>query len=161
MREIGTNLSTDDILNRQIVLNRTFQAPRELVWEVWTKPEHLVHWWGPSGFTITVQQHEFSVGGVWQFVMHGPDGVDYPNQIVFREIVKPERLVYASSDGEEDSPGQFQTTVTFEEIGDSTAITMQMLFKSAEERNYVVKEYGAIEGGNQTLDRLSAHLASL
>ncbi|WP_152393468.1 SRPBCC family protein [Paenibacillus guangzhouensis] len=160
MREIGVDQNVDNIEDRQIVLNRSFNAPRDLVWEVWTKPEHLVHWWGPTGFHITVQEYELRTGGVWRFVMHGPGGVDFPNQIVFREIVRPERLVYASSDGEEDSLGQFQTTVTFEEVGDTTAITMQMLFKSAEERNYVVKTYGAIEGGNQTLDRLAAHLAS-
>ncbi|MGN7356603.1 SRPBCC family protein [Paenibacillus sp. SAF-054] len=147
--------------DREITLNRLLKAPRELVWEAWTKPEHLVHWWGPRGFTITLQQFDFRPGGHWNFTMHGPDGMNFPNLITFIEISKPERLVYTTGDGEEDSPGQFQTTVTFEADGDCTSLTMRMLFATAEERDFVVKEYGAIEGGNQTLDQLEEMLAKL
>ncbi|MDQ0062205.1 SRPBCC family protein [Paenibacillus harenae] len=157
----NANQAVEDVKDREIVISRTFNASRELVWEVWSKPEHLANWWGPKGFAITTQQFDFKLGGAWRFIMHGPDGVDYPNQIVFIDMRNPELLVYASSDGEEDSPGQFQTTVTFEADGDKTSITMQMLFKTAAERDFVVKEYGAIEGGNQTLDRLAELLASL
>ncbi|MFC5471149.1 SRPBCC family protein [Cohnella suwonensis] len=151
-----------NVQDREIVLNRTFNAPRELVWAVWSIPEHLAKWWGPTGFSITTTRFEFKVGGVWRFAMHGPDGTDYENQIVFVEIAQPERLAYAVSDGEEDSPGQFEATVTFAEVeGNRTTVTMRSLFKSAEERDYVVREYGAIEGGNQTLDRLGELLATL
>src|SRR5258706_2724536 len=71
-----------------------FDAPRELVWKVWTEPEHIGMWWGPDGFTTTTHKMEVKAGGVWRFVMHGPDGRDYQNKITFIEVVKPERLVY-------------------------------------------------------------------
>ncbi|MBH5317665.1 SRPBCC family protein [Paenibacillus sp. GSMTC-2017] len=150
-----------NVEDREIVINRHFNAPRTLVWEAWTQPQHLANWWGPKGFTNTIHEIEVSVGGVWRFDLHGPDGVNYPNKIVFIEVVKPERLVYAASDGNDDSPGQFETTVTFSDLGDQTALTMKLLFKTSEERNYVVQKFGAIEGGNQTLDRLSEQLAKM
>jgi len=156
MVENGVNVQ-----DREIVLNRIFDAPRELVWQAWTTPEHLIRWWGPKGFRMTVQQFELKTGGVWKFTLHGPDGTDFPNQIVFVDIRQPERLVYKTSDGEEDSPGQFETTVTLEAEGDQTRLMMRLLFKTPEERDFVVKEYGAIEGGNQTLDRLAERLAAL
>jgi uncharacterized protein YndB with AHSA1/START domain len=99
-------------------------------------------------------------GGVWRFVMHGPDGRDYQNKITYLEVVRPERLVYKHGGEEDLEPVQFQTTVTFEEFGAQTKVTLRMVFPSAEERDRVVKEYGAIEGGQQTLARLSEHLAS-
>src|SRR5258706_10882308 len=83
---------------------RVFDAPRELVWKVWTEPEHIGKWWGPNGFTTTTHKMEVKAGGVWRFVMHGPDGRDYQNKITFIEVVKPERLVYkhGGAGGEED-----------------------------------------------------------
>lgn len=161
MIEHKVNEAHSGVEDREIVISRTIKAPRQLVWEAWTRPEHLAHWWGPEGFGITLQQFELKTGGVWEYMMHGPDGTDYPNRNVFIDVREPERLVYAASDGEADSPGQFESTVTFEEKGGQTFITLRMLFNSAEERAYVVKEFGAIEGGNQTLDRLERLLAAL
>jgi uncharacterized protein YndB with AHSA1/START domain len=100
-------------------------------------------------------------GGVWRFVMHGPDGVDYKNKIVYIETVKPERLAYAHGSSDEDEGGQFHVTVAFAEYGGKTKLTMRMLFGSAEERDKVVKEFGAIEGANETLERLEEHLAKM
>jgi uncharacterized protein YndB with AHSA1/START domain len=68
---------------RTIVTTRVFDAPRELVFEAWTNPKHLVQWWGPHGFTTTIRAIDARPGGVWRFVMHGPDGVDYENRIVY------------------------------------------------------------------------------
>ena len=82
---------TDD---REIVITRLLNAPPELAWQAMTEPRHVVHWWGPHGFTTTIQQMDVSPGGVWTLVMHGPDGTDYPNHSVFQEVVYPERLVY-------------------------------------------------------------------
>jgi len=147
--------------DREIVMERIFNAPRELVFEAWTDPKHVAQWWGPKGFTNTFQEIDVRPGGVWRFVMHGPDGVDYQNRIIYDEIVKPERLVYTHGSGEEGDPGQFQVTVTFAEQGGKTKLTMQMLFESAAERDKVIKEFGAIEGANQTLDRLEEHLAKM
>jgi uncharacterized protein YndB with AHSA1/START domain len=146
---------------RTIVTTRVLDAPRELVFEAWTDPKHLVKWWGPNGFTTTVRSIEVRPGGVWRFVMHGPDGVDYENRIVYDEIVKPERLVYRRSGGDDVEPVQFQTTVTFEDLGGKTRLTMRAVFPSAAERNRVAEKYGAIEGAKQTLGRLAAHLATM
>jgi uncharacterized protein YndB with AHSA1/START domain len=141
-----------DTADRQLVFTRVFDAPRELVFEAWTNPQHLAHWYGPRGFTTTVQEMDVRPGGVWRHVMRGPDGVDYPNLIVFLDVVKPERLVYKNESA------NFLTTVTFsDEIG-KTKLTMQMLFPSAAVREQVVTKYGAVEGANQTLDRLAEQL---
>ncbi len=80
--------------DREIVSTRVFDAPRERVFQAWTDPEHLARWWGPKGFTNTFHEFDPRPGGVWGFVMHGPDGVDYKNRSVFVEIVKPERIVF-------------------------------------------------------------------
>jgi uncharacterized protein YndB with AHSA1/START domain len=93
--------------------------------------------------------------------MHGPDGTDYPNRIVYQEVVKPERLVYAHGQDKDDDPSQFHVTVTFAAQGGKTLLTLISLFPSAAERERKVKEYGAIEGGNQHLDRLRQYLATM
>jgi uncharacterized protein YndB with AHSA1/START domain len=89
--------SNAQVSGREMIISRTFDAPREMVFEAWTNANHLVHWWGPNGFTLTTKSAEIKAGGEWRFTMHGPDGRNYPNRIVFHEIVKPERLVYAHS----------------------------------------------------------------
>jgi uncharacterized protein YndB with AHSA1/START domain len=147
--------------DREIVIERVFDAPRELVFKAWIDPKQIAQWWGPKGFTTTTYEMDVRPGGVWRFVMHGPDGVDYKNKIIYIEVVKPECLVYSHSGDEEGEPGQFHVTVTFTEQGGKTKLTMRMLFGSTEERDKVVKEFGAIEGGNQTLDRLEEHLAKM
>jgi uncharacterized protein YndB with AHSA1/START domain len=155
MTEATGTATTSD---REITLTRTFNAPRELVWTAWTDPKHVAQWWGPSGFTSTIQEMDIRPGGVWRLIMHGPDGTDYPNHVAYIEVVKPERLVYTHGSGEVDDPGQFHVTVTFDEQGAKTQVTMRSVFASAAERDKVVKEYGAIEGGNQTLARLAEYL---
>jgi uncharacterized protein YndB with AHSA1/START domain len=146
---------------RSIVAVRVFDAPRDLVFAVWTDPMHLAQWWGPNGFTTTTHAIDVRPGGIWRFAMHGPDGRDYQNRITYEEIVKPERLVYRHGGGEDVEPVRFQVTVTFEDIGGKTRLTMRMLFPSGEERDRVIAEYGADKGVVQTLGRLEAHLATL
>lgn len=148
--------------DREIIIERVFDAPRELVWEAWTNPEHVAQWWGPNGFTTTIKQMDFRVGGVWKLTMHGPDGRDYPNSSVFREIVKPERIVFSHGGGTKDGPGtHFLSTWTFAAVGGQTRVTMRLLFDTPEERELVIREYGAFEGGKQTLARLAEFLESL
>jgi uncharacterized protein YndB with AHSA1/START domain len=152
-RLIEVNESTAD---REIVFTRVFDAPRRMVWEAWTDPKQ----WGPKGFTTTIEQMEVRAGGVWKLVMHGPDGTDYPNKSVFTEVVPLERLRYRLSGGKRGGPAaQFEMTATFEDDGDKTRITMRMVFASAEARDENVREYGSIEGGKQTLERLAEHLS--
>jgi len=151
---------------RVIQATRIFDAPRELVWRVWTDPKHLAQWWGPDGFTTTTSTYDLRPGGVWRFVMHGPDGRDYENRVTFDEIVAPERLAYHHGGGDDVEPVQFATTVTFEDISGKglngkTRLTMRGVFPSAAERARVIKEYGADKGLVQTLARLGEHLATL
>jgi uncharacterized protein YndB with AHSA1/START domain len=142
-----------DTTDRAITATRIFDAPRDLVFEAWTDPHHIAQWWGPNGFTNTIHSMDVRPGGEWNFIMHGPDGTDYKNRIVYREVVRPERLVYDHVSGP-----LFHATVTFEAQGDKTKLTMEMLFESAELRNRVAEEFGAVEGLNQTLGKLGAHL---
>ena len=143
---------------RTLVTTRVFDAPRELVFAAWSDPKHLAQWWGPNGFTTTTHTFDMRPGGVWRFVMHGPDGRDYQNRITYDEIVKPERLVYHHGGADDVEPVQFHVTVTFEDIGGKTKLTMRAVFPSATERDRVVKDYGAAEGAKQTLARLAEYL---
>lgn len=137
---------------------RIFDAPRGLVWKVWTEPKHIAAWWGPNGFGTTTDVMDVRPGGVWRFVMHGPDGRDYKNKIVYLEVVRPERLVYKHAGDEETEPVSFHVTVTFAEKGGKTELSMRSVFPSVEERDRVVKEYKADEGLTQTLNRLRDYL---
>jgi uncharacterized protein YndB with AHSA1/START domain len=149
--------------DREIVIAREVNAPRELVWEAWTNPEHVANWWGPRGFTTTIEKMDVRPGGVWKHVMHGPDGTNYPNKSVFKEVVKPERIVYSHGGGREGGRGShFVATWTFDALAaDRTRVTIRMVFASTVERDFVVKEFGAIEGGKQTLERLAEHLPQI
>jgi uncharacterized protein YndB with AHSA1/START domain len=150
-----------DTSNRELVMSRLFNAPRDLVFEVWTNPKHVIHWWGPNGFTNTIHEMDVRPGGKWRFIMHGPDGVDYPNRIVFEQVVKPALLVFEHGADQDDDPGSFHVTVTFVEVGKKTEVTMKMVFKSKEEKDMVVEKYGAIEGNKQTMNRLEEYLTKM
>lgn len=147
--------------DRELIFSRLLRAPRELVFDVWTKPEHLANWWGPDGFTLTTHEMAVKPGGVWRFMMHGPDGTDYPNKVIFTTVKRPERLEYKQS-GEDDMEDiNFSVTILFEEDGKNTRLTMHMLFPTAEELQRVAREFGAIEGAEQHLQRLTEYVASL
>ena len=146
---------------RSIVGTRIFDAPRELVFEAWTDPKHLAQWWGPDGFTTTTSAFDMRPGGVWRFVMHGPDGRDYENRVTFDEIVRPERIVYHHGGGDDVEPVQFRTTVIFEDLGGKTKLTWRGEFPSAAARDRVIRDYGADKGLVQTMSRLGDYVASL
>lgn len=147
---------------RSIVGKRVFDAPRALVFSAWTDPMHLAQWWGPNGFTTTTHAFDFRPGGVWRFVMHGPDGRDYQNRITFDEIVPPERIVYRHGGGDDVEPVQFTQTVTFQDLGNGqTLLTWHGTFRSAEERARVIREYGADKGLMQTMARLDEYVVAL
>ncbi|WP_435353301.1 SRPBCC domain-containing protein [Emticicia sp. SJ17W-69] len=142
-----------DTSDREISVSRLMNAPIELVWEVWTNPEHIKKWWGPTGFTNTIDKMEVKPEGIWEFVMHGPDGVDYKNKSIFKEIDKPNRIVFEHITGP-----KFLTTVTFTAEGDKTFIHWHMLFESKEQFEQVVKTFKADEGLKQNVDKLSHYL---
>lgn len=147
----GTNPSS----KRELSISRLLNAPRELVWEVWTNPEHIQHWWGPTGFTNSISKMEVKPGGEWEFIMHGPDGIDYKNKHVYKEIIKPEKIVLEHVTGP-----KFTMTVTFEEQGDKTLVKIHSLFESAEQLQEVIKVFKADEGMKQNVDRLEAYIRS-
>jgi len=121
---------------------------------MWTDPKHVVHWWGPNGFTNTIHEMDVRPGGVWRFIMHGPDGTDYMNKVVYHDVVKPSRLTYSHVSGP-----VFDVFVDFADRGDQTEVNMRMVFETAELRDKTVEQFGAIEGLNQTMGRLQSMLA--
>ncbi len=144
-----------DTSDRELIITRLLNAPRELVFEVWTNADHIKNWWGPTGFTNTIYKMDVKPGGEWDLVMHGPDGVDYKNKSIFREIVKPDRIVYDHVSGP-----KFQATITFTAEGDKTLLTWHMLFESKEEFEHVVKTFKADEGLRQNIEKLERYLAT-
>lgn len=145
--------------DRELLFTRSFDAPRELVYKAWIDPQQLAQWWGPNGFTLTTKDMEVKAGGAWRFIMHGPDGTDYKNRIVYIEVQEPTRLVYRHAGEEGDEPVHFKVTVTFEEQDGQTNLTMHMVFDSKKELDYVIEKYGADQGGIQTINRLAEHIA--
>lgn len=145
-----------DNADREIVTERVFDAPRELVYKAWTDPEHVAQWWGPNGFTNTIHEMDVRPGCFWRFIMHGPDGIDYKNEIEYIEVVKPELLVYFHG-----STPKFHVTVNFDDQNGKTKVTMRMLFDTVAQRDKTVETFGAIEGAKQTFERLAQHLAQM
>lgn len=156
MSEKIKNVAATD---REIHVTRKFDAPRDLVFNAWTEPEKIGQWWGPDGFTTTTFEMDFKPGGTWKFIMHGPDGTDYDNRIVYTEIKRPELIKYDHYGhlDEDGAPPHFKSSILFEEVENQTKITMQMLFPTKEDRDKTI-EFGAIEGANQTLGRLAEYL---
>jgi len=146
---------------REIRISRLFDAPRALVYQAWTRPEHVVHWWGPNGFRNTIHEMQVAPGGVWRFIMHGPDGRDYPNRVLFREVVPNERLVYHHCEDVPRPSIEFEVTVIFSDEAGKTRLDMCMLLATVEMRERVVREFGALEGAQQNLERLAAYLRQM
>jgi uncharacterized protein YndB with AHSA1/START domain len=155
MGKAETDLSND----LEIRTSRVFDAPRELVWSALTDPAHVDAWWGPDGFTNITAKHDFRAGGSWVFTMRGPDGKDYPNAITYREIKPFERLAYRHGSSERENPGEdFNTVILLEDLGGKTRLTMRATFKDKARRDFVIREYGAVEGARQHLEKLADQL---
>lgn len=145
--------SNNDTKTRGLSSARILKAPVELVWEVWTKPEHIAKWWGPAGFTNTILLMDFQEGGEWKLTMHGPDGTNYPNRSVFKEIIPLQKIVF-----EHFNP-HFIATVHFTSKGAETIIEWSLLFDTSEMYDIVVKAHKADEGQKQNLDKLEKYLS--
>ena len=144
----------NETTDRELRISRLLDAPVELVWEVWTDPDHIKNWWGPDGFTNTITKMEVVPGGEWQLTMHGPDGKNYPNRSIFREIVPHKKIMFQHFNP------NFVTTVQFESRGDKTFLEWHMLFESKDEFLRVVRQHRADEGLKQNVDKLNAYLQS-
>jgi uncharacterized protein YndB with AHSA1/START domain len=146
--------------HRAAVLSRMFDAPRALLWKMWTDPAHLVHWWGPDMFTNTNVKVDLRVGGAMQLTMNGPQGSQHPMKAVFREIKAPERLVFTSNALDDDGGILLEglTTVTFEEIGGKTKVTVKTeATGTADVTKFMLS--GMKDGWAQSIDKLAAYLA--
>src|SRR5947209_7048873 len=132
--------------DREIVVSRVIDAPRELVFEAFTEVRHLSRWWGPDGFSTTTRAFEFRAGGAWDFVMHGPDGTDYQEWITWTEIAPPERIAFLHGESSDD-PDAFESVLTFQPDGAVTRIELRTQFPSREARDAAIEKSHAIEGG--------------
>ena len=147
-------------LDREIVLSRVIDAPRDLVFKAWSDPKHLPQWFGPKGFKITTHEIDVREGRSWRFDMIAPDGTVYANHMRFRRIEKP-RLIEADHGADMDvDPGMFRFTITFDAHGDKTVLTMRQLHPTAAQRETVIG-FGAVELGYQTLDKLAAYSVAM
>ncbi|MGF1653937.1 MAG: SRPBCC family protein [Actinomycetales bacterium] len=153
-RDASARSATAD---REIVISRVIDAPRELVFEAFTGVQHLARWWGPDGFTTATRAFEFRVGGEWDFVMHGPDGTDYQEWILFTDITPPERIALLHGESRDD-PNAFKSVLTFAPDGAATRIEMRTVFPTRQQRDQAVENYHAIDAGKQTLGNLAAYV---
>lgn len=144
--------------DREIVVDRVIDAPRELVFEAFTEQAHIEQWWAPRG--ATTQEMDVKPGGVWRYSQPGRGGSSNRFKIEFLEMDKPERLVYDYGPDVEDGPEPVRTTVTFDDANGKTKVTLQLLFATAAEREQAVK-YGAIVGAMQALEELADYLAKV
>jgi uncharacterized protein YndB with AHSA1/START domain len=149
------NTSNESTADRECVHSRLIDAPRERVFRAFAEPHHLARWWGPNGFSSTFEVFEFQPGGIWRFVMHGPDGTNYPNESVFREIIVPERVVFEHlSEGH-----HFFMTITLAAHGDQTLVGWRQVFDTAAHKQRIA---AFVEQANeQNLDRLAAEVRNV
>lgn len=147
------------VADREIVISRTMKAPRALAWKACTEAEHLDRWWGPNGFSNKTLGMDFRVGGQWKYTMTGPDGTVFPNLITYTEISPIDLLAY--DHGDWDNPKWFQGSMSFTDAGEGTTVTIRLIFPTKAERDRTVAQYGAIEGGKQTLAKLDAYLQKI
>jgi uncharacterized protein YndB with AHSA1/START domain len=142
----------DAASDREIVTTRVIDAPRERVFDAFSDPDRLARWWGPAGFTSTFHEFDLRPGGAWRFILHGPNGANYPNESVFVEVVKPERIVFDHL-----SDHWFRMTITLSARPTSqTLITWHMAFETAAERDRI--KAIVTEANEQNLARLAAEI---
>ncbi|HET7880498.1 MAG TPA: SRPBCC domain-containing protein [Acetobacteraceae bacterium] len=146
-----------DTRQRELVITRIIDAPRALVFKAWMAPEHVVRWWGPQGFTVFHCEMDVRVGGAYRCAMRSPQGTEYWKRGVYREIVEPERVAFTFAWERPDGSLEHEllTTVTFEEHGAKTRLTLrQGVFANSERRDEHVA------GWSSTLERLAEYLTA-
>ena len=162
---MSKNGNTATSSDREFVMERVFNAPRDLVFEAFSDCKHLAHWWGPKDWTLPVCQMDFRPGGVWLYCMRGPDGMESWGKATYQEIVAPERIVYtdafvdAAGNPIENTP-EMVITMVFEAAGSQTKLLSCTEFPSAADLEAVLA-MGMVEGITQTWDRLDAYLAQV
>jgi len=136
----------------EIVASRLISAPTKLAYEAFADPVNISHWWGPEGFRTTTHSMDFRVGGEWLFTMHGPDGTDYPNKVVYTTLDREARIAY--DHGSPEQFPMFRAEIRFDALPGGTRVTLLLIAPTVEFRDYMAG-FGAIEGAHDTLRRLS------
>lgn len=140
--------------DREIVSTRTFPVPRERVFQAFSDPAQLARWWGPKGFTNTIDEFDLRPGGAWRLTMHAPNGAAFANHSTFVEVAPPERIVFQHLE----PVHGFRMTMLFAAAAGGTTLTWRMLFDSADEaarvRSFIVV------ANEENFDRLAAHLGA-
>ena len=144
--------ANNDPANRELRITRMLSAPTDVVWEVWTNPKHIANWWGPNGFINTIHKMDIIAGGEWRLTMHGPDGKNYPNKSMFREVVPFKKIVFQHFNP------NYIATIVFEPKEKETLMNWTMLFETNELFETVVKVFKADEGLNQNAEKLENYL---
>jgi uncharacterized protein YndB with AHSA1/START domain len=139
--------------SREFVHSRLIDAPQEQVFRAFSQPERLARWWGPDGFSSTFDTFDLRSNGIWCFVMHGPDGTNYPNENIFREVEPPSRVVIEHMSEDH----HFFLTISFEAKGSQTVVGWRQVFDSAEHREQVAVMVQ--QANEQNLNRLQAEVA--
>jgi uncharacterized protein YndB with AHSA1/START domain len=141
--------------DREFLHARLIDAPRERVYRAFAQPAHLAQWWGPDGFSSTFETFDLRVDGQWRFVMHGPDGTDYPNEMVFRELAAPERVVL-----EHLGPvHHFFLTITLTAEAGKTRVGWRQVFDTAEHREAIAQ--WVHPANEQNLSRLAVEVQNV
>jgi uncharacterized protein YndB with AHSA1/START domain len=159
--DTGSTLKVTTPSDREIAITRDFEAPRELMFEAMSRPEHVAQWWGRKGSTIEVSQYDFRPGGAWRFVEHGADGQQNGFRGEIREIVPPERIVQTFE--WEGLPGHIAVdTLVLEAIdqGRKTKVTVTSRFSSVEDRDGMLQS-GMEVGAAESYDRLAEYVRTL
>jgi uncharacterized protein YndB with AHSA1/START domain len=147
-------------VDREIVLVRVFDSPRDLVFAAWTDPEAFCQWFGPDGFTCTVREMDVRPGGRARFDMAGADGNVFTNRFDYLEVVPSERLVMDHGTDVDDDPARFRVMITLDEQADGkTVVTLRQLHPTVEQRDAKIG-FGAVELGLQTMQKLAHHLGA-
>lgn len=163
----------EDASDRDFVISRVFDAPRELVWKAFTDPEHMKHWWGPKGFTVRAAKMDFRPGGSYLYCLRSPDGHDIWGKFVYREIAAPERIVLVNSFSDENGgltrhpmsptwPLEMLSTFTFSEDEGKTTFTIRwspLNASETERKTFEDGRKGMQQGWGGTLDQMEAYLA--
>jgi len=138
-----------------LVTTKEVATTPEKIWDAWTDPEKVAKWWGPKGFTSTVEELDVWDGGKFRVIMHGPDGVDYPNIYVFDKVNRPSQLIYTNQGSEQFRLAPFQSVLDVERMGNKTKLTLKMRFASEVEKEKHVKQFHAENGSKELLARLA------
>lgn len=147
-------------LDREIVLVRVFDAPRDAVFAAWIEAEAFCQWFGPDGFICTVREMDVRAGGRARFDMVSSEGTTFTNRFDYLEVVPSERLVMDHGSDIDDDPARFRVTLTFDEQGDGkTVLTLRQLHPTVEQRDAGIG-FGAVELGLQTMQKLARHLGA-